>query len=41
MADTILRDPSWNEIPQAELDRIKDRGFNIEHIDSISIIGQY
>ena len=41
LAGTILRDPSLNEISQAELDRIKDRGFNIEDIDSISINSQY
>ena len=35
LAGTIMKDPSLNEILQAELDRIKDRGFIIEGINSI------
>ena len=41
LAGTMLRDPSLNEISQAELDRIKDRWFNIEDIDIIPIDSQY
>ena len=38
---TTLRYPSLSEISQAELDRIKERGFNIEDIDNISTNSQY
>ena len=41
MGDTILRYPSLHEILPAELDGMKDRGFNIKDMDSISVNCRY
>ena len=37
VAGIVLQDSSLNEISKAELDRTKDRGFDIEDVDSVPI----